>query len=148
MPDTRPGSEPLKARTLNLKATAMEQEKRLTFQDLVVWQKSHQLSLEIFGATKKFPKEERDGLGAVLRQAVAEVPANIAAGFRSRIQPEKLRLYSESLAALERTRYYLILSRDLGFLKDYEALWNLAEEVGRMLGRLVRSARPSQNRGQ
>ncbi|MDZ7270137.1 MAG: four helix bundle protein [candidate division KSB1 bacterium] len=126
----------------------MEQEKRLTFQDLVVWQKSHQLAMDVYRATKKFPKEERDALGATLRHAAAEVPANIAAGFRSRVQPEKFHLYNQSLAALERTRYYLILTRDLGFLKDYEALWNLAEEVGRMLGRLARSARSQQNRGQ
>ncbi len=126
----------------------MEQEKRITFQDLVVWQRSHQLSVEIFRATKKFPKEERDVLGAELRRAIAAVPANIAAGFRCRIQPEKLRLYNDSLSALEHARYYLILARDLGFIKDYEPLWNLAEEVGRMLSRLVRSARPQQNRGQ
>ncbi|MCR4437919.1 MAG: four helix bundle protein [bacterium] len=126
----------------------MEQEKRITFHDLVVWQRSHQLTLEIFRATKKFPKEERDGLAAELRKAIAAVPANIAAGFRCRIQPEKLRLYSESLSALERARYYLILARDLGLLKEFEALWNLGEEVGRMLSRLVRSARPQQNRGQ
>lgn len=126
----------------------MEQEKRITFQDLVVWQKSHQLSVEIFRATKKFPKEERGVLGAELRRAIAAVPANIAAGFRSRIQPEKLRLYSDSMSALEHARYYLLLAHDLGFIKDYEPLWNLAEEVGRMLSRLVRSARPQQNRGQ
>ena len=126
----------------------MEQEKRITFQDLVVWQRSHQLTMEIFKASKKFPKEEREVSGAELRRAVAAVPANIAAGFRCRIQPEKLRLYSESMSALERVRYYLILARDLGFLKDYEPLWNLAEEVGRMLSHLVRSARPQQNRGQ
>ncbi|MGQ9561454.1 MAG: four helix bundle protein [Candidatus Oleimicrobiaceae bacterium] len=126
----------------------MEQEKRITFQDLVVWQKSHQLSVEIFRATKKLPKEERDVLGAELRRAIAAVPANIAAGFRCRIQPEKLRLYSDSMSALEHARYYLLLAHELGFIKDYEPLWNLAEEVGRMLSRLVRSARPQQNRGQ
>lgn len=126
----------------------MEQEKRITFQDLVVWQKSHQLSVEIFRATKKFPKEERDVLGAELRRAIAAVPANIAAGFRCRIQPEKLRLYSDSMSAFEHARYYLLLARDLGLIKDYEPFWNLAEEVGRMLSRLVRSARPQQNRGQ
>ena len=116
-----------------------------SFQDLVVWQKSHKLALDIYEASKKFPKDEKTGLTPQIRMAISQVPAYIAEGFKRRAPKEKSRLYNNSQSSLEQARYYLILCRDLGYLKDYDALWNLSEEVSRMLSRLAQSAR-SQNK--
>jgi four helix bundle protein len=52
------------------------------FEDLQVWQKSHQLVLEIYKITKKFPDSERFGLVSQMRRAAVSIPANIAEGFR------------------------------------------------------------------
>ena len=50
------------------------------FRDLLVWQKAHRLTLDVYRATKSFPAEERFGLTAQLRRSAASVPTNIAEG--------------------------------------------------------------------
>ena len=47
-----------------------------TFEDLIVWQKAHQLVLAIYKLTKNFPKEEIFGLTSQFRRAAISVPAN------------------------------------------------------------------------
>jgi len=50
--------------------------KAKTFEDLVVWQKAHQLVLAIYKLTRSFPKYEQFGLVSQLRRAAVSVPAN------------------------------------------------------------------------
>ncbi|WP_262888274.1 MULTISPECIES: four helix bundle protein [Chryseobacterium] len=52
----------------------------IAFRDLIVWQKSHQLVLNIYRITSKFPKEETYSLTSQIRRASVSVPANIAEG--------------------------------------------------------------------
>jgi len=61
------------------------------FQDLIVWQKSHQLELSVYRVTKTLPKEELFGLVSQMRRAAVSVPANIAEGFKKRGRPDKAR---------------------------------------------------------
>ena len=42
-----------------------------TFEDLVVWQKAHQLVLKIYRLSKSFPRDELFGLISQLRRAAA-----------------------------------------------------------------------------
>jgi hypothetical protein len=48
------------------------------YKDLKVWQKSHELCLEIYRITAKFPKEEKYGLTSQTRRSVVSIPSNIA----------------------------------------------------------------------
>jgi hypothetical protein len=50
------------------------------FRDLKVWEKAHQLTLQVYKATASFPKEEMFGLTSQIRRAAASIPANIAEG--------------------------------------------------------------------
>ena len=50
------------------------------FKDLVVWEKAHRLTLQVYRATRIFPTEERYGLTAQLRRSAASIPTNIAEG--------------------------------------------------------------------
>jgi len=40
------------------------------FRQLVIWQKAHQLTLEIYQFTKLFPREETYGLTAQIRRTI------------------------------------------------------------------------------
>ena len=51
------------------------------FRQIRVWEKAHNLTLEIYQATARFPREELYGLTSQLRRASASVAANIAEGF-------------------------------------------------------------------
>ena len=48
--------------------------------DLIVWQRSMQLVLEIYVITEKFPKEEIYGLSSQMRRSAVSIPSNIAEG--------------------------------------------------------------------
>jgi four helix bundle protein len=78
-----------------------------TFQDLVVWQKAHQLVLAIYEFTAHFPRSETYGLALQMRKAAVSIPANIAEGFRRRGKADKVRFLNTSEASLEESRYYL-----------------------------------------
>jgi four helix bundle protein len=109
------------------------------FEDLLVWQRAHALTLTVYRMTARFPAEERFGLVSQMRRAAVSVPANIAEGFKRRSRPDKVRFYNISQGSLEELRYYLVLSRDLGYVSDVGTVTAELDEVGRMLHGLVAS---------
>ena len=109
------------------------------FTDLKVWQKAHESVLETYKMTQGFPPEERFGLTSQMRRAAISIPANIAEGFKKRSQKDKANFYNISQGSLEELRYYLILAKDLGYYENIVPLWDLCEEVGKMLNGLIKS---------
>ena len=103
------------------------------FQDLIVWQKAHQFVLSVYRLSKQFPREEVYGLTSQFRRAAISIPANIAEGFKKRGRPDKVRFMNIAEGSLEECRYYLILSRDLGY-GDPSKLFGQLEEVSKLLG--------------
>lgn len=116
-------------------------EKITDFQQLNVWQKAHKIVLDIFELTRKFPKDERGEMTPLIRKAAMTIPIKIAEGFKRRSPRDKEVSYKASQDAIEELKYYIILSKELGFVKDVEELQLAIEEVGRMLTGLVRSTR-------
>jgi four helix bundle protein len=108
------------------------------FEDLLVWKKAHQLVLEIYKATKSFPKEELFGIVSQIRRSAVSIPANIAEGFRKRTKAEKQRFLTIAHSSLEETRYFLYLSRDLNYHQTADLL-KLLEEVSKLLTLYYRS---------
>jgi four helix bundle protein len=112
--------------------TTTERVKIQKVDDMLVWQKAHQLVLAVYIATKTFPKDELYGIVSQLRRAAASVPANISEGFRRRTKTEKQRFLTIAHGSLEETRYFLILSRDLGYCEVSDMLL-LSDEVSKLL---------------
>ncbi len=111
----------------------MERDPAKSFQDLIVWQKAHQFVLSVYHFSESFPKKEMYGLTSQIRRAAVSIPANIAEGFKKRGMADKVRFMNISQGSLEECRYYLILSRDLGY-GDNEGLISQIEEVSKLLG--------------
>jgi four helix bundle protein len=105
-----------------------------TFRDLLVWQKAHQFVLGVYQLTTAFPRQETFGLSLQMRRAAVSIAANIVEGFAKRSKADKARFLNMAEGSLEESRYYLILSQDLGYGKT-EELHNLLEEVSRLLNR-------------
>ena len=114
-----------------------------SFEDLIVWQKSHQLTLLVYRVTSAFPKSELYGLVSQMRRAAVSVPANIAEGFKRRKNPDKARCMNIAQGSLEEVRYYFLLSRDLGYLRDGER--SRIDEVARLLTAYIRSVMSSES---
>lgn len=110
----------------------MNRQPARSFEDLVVWQKAHALVLGVYRESAEFPKTETYGLASQIRRAAVSIPANIAEGFKKRGKSDKARFLNIAQGSLEETRYYLILARDLGYLKPGDLMQQL-EEVSRML---------------
>jgi four helix bundle protein len=109
-----------------------ELNKSQRFQDLLVWQKAHQFVLALYNYTGAFPAREIYGLANQFRRSAISIPANIAEGFKKRSKADKARYFNIAQGSLEETRYYLILSNDLGY-GDSTELMILIEEVSKLL---------------
>ena len=102
------------------------------FRDLVVWQKAHQLVLDVYRISQGFPRAEVYGLTAQMRRAAVSIPANIAEGFRKRGKADKARFFNTAEGSLEEVHYYLILASDLGYA-DCTRLMDSVHPVSRLL---------------
>jgi four helix bundle protein len=120
----------------------MDRQPAQRFEDLIVWQKSHSLTLRVYKLTTKFPREELFGLSAQMRRAAVSVAANIAEGFSKRGRADRARFLNVAQASLEELRYYFILSRDLAYLGP-DARWPDVDEVAKLLGAYVRPLLPA-----
>lgn len=103
-----------------------------SFRDLIVWQKAHEFVLRTYDLTKQFPREELYFLVPQMRRAAISIPANIAEDFKKRGFADKNRFFNTSQGSLEESRYYLILSEDLGYGASTR-LERLLEDVWRLL---------------
>jgi four helix bundle protein len=109
------------------------------FEDLLVWQKSHQLALRIYKVTRDFPSEEKFGLVSQMRRSAVSVSANIVEGFKRRGSRDKINFYNIAQGSLNELQYYLILVKDLQYIVSTEDVKLLIEEVGKMLQGLINS---------
>ena len=110
------------------------------FKKQKVWQKSHQLTLDIYKATSNFPREELYGLTNQLRRACASIPANIAEGCGRSSEADFSRFLQIAMGSATELEYHLLLSHDLGILNDidYENLSRETIEVKQMLTSFIK----------
>lgn len=113
------------------------------FKKFVVWQKSHQLTLQAYRNTRAFPREELFGLTSQIRRAAASIPANIAEGSGRSSDKEFARFLTISAGSASELQYHFILARDLGYLNsdEFDQLENQVIEVKRMLTGFVNKLR-------
>ena len=103
--------------------------------------KAHSLTLDLYRLSHQFPKEELYGLVAQLRRAASSIGANLAEGCGRRTQPEFARFTRLAMGSASELDYHLLLSRDLGLLKDedYQRSSRSLTEVRKMLTSLLSS---------
>jgi four helix bundle protein len=109
-----------------------------SFEDLSVWQEAHKLTLEVYKLTAKFPAAEKYGIASQLRRCSSSVPANIAEGFGRATTRELVRCLQIARGELEETRYFVLLSRDLGYVtaQDCEGVGQHCNSIGRLINAL------------
>lgn len=89
-----------------------------SFENIIAWQKAHGFVIAVYNATKDFPEDEKFGLTSQFRRAAVSIAANIAEGYKKLSKADKLRFFNISQGSLEECRYYIILSKDLGYINE------------------------------
>ena len=122
----------------------MSTDKIESWRDLIVWQKAHAVTLEVYRTTKAFPPEERYRLTDQLCRAAASVPTNIAEGKGRGSLAEFRQFLIIARGSTEEARYLLLLAKDLGLLTAdaHTQLESKYTEISKMTNALLRSLKP------
>jgi len=118
------------------------------FRQIQVWEKAHQLTLEIYQVTARFPKEEFYGLTSQLRRAAASIAANIAEGFGRGGDIELARFLQIAIGSAYEVEYHILLAKDLSIITHEvnDRLQAHIIEVKRMLAALLLKVRADSKR--
>jgi four helix bundle protein len=113
------------------------------FRKLKVWEKAHVLTLDVYQASKSFPRDEIYGLTSQMRRASVSIGANIAEGSCRRGDVDFARFLQMAAGSASEVEYHLLLARDLNLLEasDNQRLSEEAVEVKRMLASLMQKLR-------
>ena len=95
--------------------------------------------LDVYKASKSFPRDEAYGLTSQMRRASVSIGANIAEGSCRKGDLEFGRFLYIAMGSASELEYELLVARDLELLKpsDYHRLSGEATEVKRMLASLI-----------
>ena len=108
-----------------------------THKDLDVWKSGIVLVEDIYKITKLFPNEELYGMVSQMRRASVSIPSNIAEGYARDSKKELIHYLYISLGSLSELETQLIISTNLGYIKDESKLDDV-EILRRMLLNLIK----------
>ena len=106
-----------------------------SFRDLVVWQKSLDLAVRIYGVTRNFPREELYGLTSQIRRAAVSVSSNIAEG-QGRLSPGEFRQFLGIARGSNfelQTQLEVARALGMGEAKMIDEAVALSHQVGKMI---------------
>ncbi len=120
----------------------MNGSKIKSFTDLITWQKAHALVLIIYKFTNAFPRTETYSLIDQMRRSAISITSNIAEGFSRKSKKEKMQFYYMALGSTTELHSQLILSKDLGYLKQAEFYGVIEKivEVNKLINSLIKSS--------
>ena len=104
------------------------------FRKLRVWRAAHQLALDAYETSKRFPPDERFGLTAQMRRAALSIPTNIAEGAGRPTPRDYRRFLSISLGSINELQSLIMAAGDLEYLdpQQYQQLHDQLVMVRRM----------------
>jgi four helix bundle protein len=114
-----------------------------SFRNLKVWEKAHLLTLNVYKASRVFPREELYGLTSQMRRSSASIGANIAEGCCRKGDTELGRFRQIAMGSASELEYQLLLARDLEMIKslDFQRLSGEVIEIKKMLAALIHKLR-------
>lgn len=108
------------------------------FKEIKVWQKSHQLTLQIYKVTEEFPRSELYGLVSQMRRAAASVPTNIAEGCVQKTDAQYARYLQISLGSANELDYHLVQDLHYITLEKYNSVHEELDQIKKMLASFIR----------
>jgi four helix bundle protein len=112
------------------------------YRDLIVFQKSYKLAMEIHEITKSFPIDEKYSLTDQIRRSSKSVPVNISSAWVRRKYPKHfVTKLLDSLEEESETEVWLSFSHDCKYINNeqYTSLSEKYDEIARMLSSMINS---------
>lgn len=103
--------------------------------DLIVYQKSKQLVIDVYKLLELFPDTERFALCNQVRRAVMSVPSNIAEGMGRVSNKDQAHFLNIAYGSLMEVYAQLDIAHDLGYINNemFNQLENDVEEISKMI---------------
>ena len=110
-----------------------------SYKDLIVWQKSFELVLEVYKLTALFPIDEKYGLISQMRRCSISIPSNIAEGKYHGTKKDFKRFLVIAFGSGAELETQIEISKQLPLGKDlnYNKIDSLLLEVMKMLNKLI-----------
>ena len=117
------------------------------FKDLEVWEKSKNLTIEVYKITNSKEFNKDFGLRDHIRKTAVSVPSNIAEGDERGTNKESVRFFYIAKGSIAEIRTQLEIAHEIGYLSkeeylDFDIKYN---DISKKLGKLikVRTSNPS-----
>ena len=108
-----------------------------SYKELIVWQKSIKLVMEIYKITNEFPKSETYGLSSQMQRAVISIPSNIAEGYTRKNLKEYIQFLHIAYGSSAELETQLIIARELYPRLVYTQAESFLEEIRKMLNTII-----------
>jgi four helix bundle protein len=110
------------------------------YRQLQIWQRAHQLVLQVYKVTCDFPSIEKYGLISQIQRCAVSIPSNIAEGSGRGSNADFARFLHIAMGSAAELDYQLLLSHDLKFLPTeiYHELSQELTQIRKMLNSFTR----------
>ncbi len=112
-----------------------------SFRELLVWQRSMQMTVAIYRLTRDFPRDELYGLTSQLRRSAVSVPSNIAEG-QGRLSTGEFRQFLGVARGSNfevQTQLEIARALEIGKSELINEAESLSHEVGKMIYGMLES---------
>jgi four helix bundle protein len=112
-----------------------------SYKDLIVWQRSMDLVVEIYKLTELFPNSEKFGIINQMRRAAVSIPSNIAEGRHRSTRKDFCQFIIVAYGSASELETQIEISKRLSFcdLNKFEKADILLDEIMKMLNKLISS---------
>lgn len=110
-----------------------------TVSDLEVFNLAYSFAMDVFVATRNFPKEERYSLTDQLIRASRSIAANVAEGWGKRTYENEFKKHLiYGMGSLEESKVWLLFAKDCSYISSqvYDALQTKCDQLGSKIYKL------------
>ncbi|PWL32377.1 MAG: diversity-generating retroelement protein bAvd family protein [Fluviicola sp. XM-24bin1] len=106
------------------------------FRSLSFWSMSKEFAVEIYGATKTFPRSEQFGLTSQMRPSAVSIPSNIAEGTSRKSDKDFSRFLDIAIGSAHELETQLEIALEIDYLTkdEYNLLHNKLVSITKMIG--------------
>jgi|TARA_Y100000310_G_scaffold344531_1_gene457787 four helix bundle protein len=118
------------------------------YRNLEVYQRTEQLTEDIYDITKKFPREELYNITQHIRKTVLSIGANISEGTGRQSDAEFLRFLYISMGSLKELDHFLNIANKLSYItkEEYDLILIKVNVIGKKLSSLINKIKTDKNR--